>query len=251
METVEELIKRITVTMGMPQSVEDRAIEFYHSTLYFENTSASASAASSIAIAVLALELKESYPIYKIAQCIEIAPSVICKRIQSIFRTKSGIFSIKQLSSRIPKLYDRLIAANRKKLALSHIQDNIRECILRVTHDMHMPHEVCGRAIGFLKANFSIISMTTLEVAAGACIALAVLSLRLRSVYHIVTIARYLKISGSSITSRIYKVLSFRNISARYHIYELESLIPEMYPVLMGRLTPISDIVKAKEASIV
>jgi len=102
-----------------------------------------------------------------------------------------------------------------------------------VVGELQMPNEVLGRAIRLLRSTCVIVTMTTPDHAAGACLAMAVYSLGLHKQYRIFSIAKKLGVSSTAITSRIYKVLASRGIAFKPSYRDIQRIIASSY----GELT--------------
>jgi len=117
-----------------------------------------------------------------------------------------------------------------------HYCSDIVSRIRFVASELQMPNEVLKRAIRLLQSTCVIVTMTTPDHAAGACLAMAVYSLGLREEYRIYTIAKKLGVSSTAITSRMFKVMASRGIRCQYANRELQSVIANCYPDLIRRM---------------
>jgi len=126
-------------------------------------------------------------------------------------------------------------ASQRMMLLFQNLYTGVSQRIFDAVEGLTMPEEVGIRAIQVLKSNLRTISMTTQDVAAGACITVAVLSLQIREHYPIMHIARFLGISSSAIRARIFKLLASRDFNLGYRMNDVALMMPSIYPALVGK----------------
>jgi len=212
-------IMRITGAIGLSQTVAEK-ISAYFMGIYEKTTAR------------------------KLEHSLSVLVPVVIYRCATIFNYTVNLKSILTHIKCTPRQFNKVLVSTYTLFTVGNKYELIMESIRGIASKMHMPEKVFLRAIEILHASTKM-SNTTIGVAAASCLAVAVLSLKMKKAYPIYEIADAIHVAASAVGNKIAEVFSSK--SAPKSIPELSSIIPKIYGKVLLNSKKTAKITKVEK----